>query len=239
MAGPGGTLIGVYRVFESLDALVTVVEEARGLPMTSNCVVPRGDLLDLLDDLREAVPAELDDAHDVLDRRDALIEEAQRKAEETVAAAVAEAERLLAEAREQTEQLLAEARHDADRAVADGRQEYTQLVDRAQADAERLGEAARVAHERALADGRAEQARLVSETEVVRAARVEAAGIVDAAATESARVRAECDAYVDRKLGEFEDVLGKALRTVNRGRSQLWRTSPATAASGTGMDLID
>jgi cell division septum initiation protein DivIVA len=229
----------VYRVFESLDALVTVVEEARGLPMTSNCVVPRGDLLDLLDDLREAVPAELDDAQDVLDRRDALIHEAQQRAEETVSAATAEAERLLAEAREQAEQLLAEARHDAERTVADGRQEYTELVDRAQAESERLAEAGRVAHERSVAEGRDEQARLVSETEVVRAARLQAAGIVDAATSESARVRTECDAYVDRKLGEFEDVLGKALRTVNRGRSQLWRTSPATAASGTGMDLID
>ena len=42
----------MYRVFESLDALVTVVEEARGLPMTANCVVPRGDVLELLDDVR-------------------------------------------------------------------------------------------------------------------------------------------------------------------------------------------
>jgi len=62
----------VYRVFESLDALVTVVEEARGVPMTSNCVVPRGDVLELLDDIREALPGELDDAQDVLDRREEL-----------------------------------------------------------------------------------------------------------------------------------------------------------------------
>ncbi|HZA18127.1 MAG TPA: hypothetical protein VE645_14795, partial [Pseudonocardiaceae bacterium] len=35
----------VYRVFEALDELVTTVEEARGVPMTSSCVVPRGDVL--------------------------------------------------------------------------------------------------------------------------------------------------------------------------------------------------
>ena len=63
----------MYRVFESLDALVTVVEEARGVPMTSNCVVPRGDVLELLDDIREALPGELDDAQDVLDRRDEIV----------------------------------------------------------------------------------------------------------------------------------------------------------------------
>ena len=66
----------VYRVFESLDALVTVVEEARSLPMTSNCVVPRGEVLELLDDVREALPGELDDAQDVLDRRDELVDDA-------------------------------------------------------------------------------------------------------------------------------------------------------------------
>ncbi|MCA1655990.1 MAG: DivIVA domain-containing protein, partial [Pseudonocardiaceae bacterium] len=36
----------MYKVFESLDELVTILEEARGLPMTSSCVVPRGDILE-------------------------------------------------------------------------------------------------------------------------------------------------------------------------------------------------
>jgi hypothetical protein len=41
----------------------------------------------------------------------------------------------------------------------------------------------------------------------------------------------------------MEDVLGKALTTVTRGRSQLWRGSAPAGAprgrTGTGMDLID
>src|SRR2546421_10893465 len=48
----------VYRVFEALDELVTIVEEARGLPMTSSCVVPRGDILELLDEVRDALPGD-------------------------------------------------------------------------------------------------------------------------------------------------------------------------------------
>ena len=65
-----GRWTDVYRVFEALDELVTIAEEARGLPMTTSCVVPRGDVLELLDDIREAIPGELDDAQDVLDHRD-------------------------------------------------------------------------------------------------------------------------------------------------------------------------
>jgi cell division septum initiation protein DivIVA len=244
----------VYRVFESLDALVTVVEEARGVPMTGNCVVPRGDVLELLDDVREALPGELDDAQDVLDRRDELIDDATQEAEQTrtsartdadqlLAVARAEAQRTVAEARQEAEQLLARARHDAERAVADGRRQYTELTDRATAEADRLAEAGRAAHDRFVADGQAEQSRLLAQTEVVRAAHAEAARLVDDADTEAERLRRECDGYVDAKLAEFEETLTKALRTVTRGRSQLWRGGPSTplpaGRSGTGMDLVD
>lgn len=247
----------MYRVFESLDALVTVVEEARGVPMTSNCVVPRGDVLELLDDVREALPGELDDAQDVLDRRDDILGEAEREAEaarsgaqadaeQMVADAHAEATRLVEQARAEAEQTLAQARHEAERAVVEGRRQYTELTDRARAEAERLDAAGRAAYDRYTTDGLAEQARLVSQTEVVRTAHAEGARVVDAAEAESDRLRRECDAYVDAKLAEFEETLGKALRTVGQGRSQLWRGAggPAPAApgygrTGTGMDLID
>ncbi len=244
----------VYRVFESLDALVTVVEEARGVPMTANCVVPRGDVLELLDDVREALPGELDDAQDVLDRRDEIVDDAAQEAEQTRSSARADADAMLAEAREEAErtvaearaeaeQMLAQARHDAERTIAEGRRQYTELTDRAKADADRLAQSGRAAHDRYLADGRAEQARLVAETEVVRAAHAEATRIVDEADAAADRLRRECDGYVDTKLAEFEDTLTKALRTVTRGRSNLYRGHPAAAApngrSGTGMDLID
>lgn len=246
----------MYRVFESLDALVTVVEEARGVPMTSNCVVPRGDVLELLDDVREALPGELDDAQDVLDRRDDIVGDAEREseqarsgaqadAEQMVADARAEATRLVEEARAEAEQTVAHARHEAERAVAEGRRQFTDLTDRARMEVERLDAAGRAAYDRYLADGLAEQARLVSQTEVVRTAQAEGARLVDGAGSEAERLRRECDGYVDTKLAEFEDTLGRALRTVGQGRSQLWRGGPPPGGpgprgrTGTGMDLID
>lgn len=247
----------MYRVFESLDALVTVVEEARGVPMTSNCVVPRGDVLELLDDVREALPGELDDAQDVLDRRDDILGDAEAEAEQARSGAHTEAEQLLADARAEAvrlveeahaeaEQTVARARHEAERAVAEGRRQFTELTDRARAEAERLDHAGRAAYDRHLADGMAEQARLVSQTEVVRTAHAEGARIVDAAEAEVERLRHECDTYVDAKLAEFEETLSRALRTVGQGRTQLWRGAPPAGnghtrggRSGTGMDLID
>ena len=87
----------MYRVFEALDELVTIVEEARGVPMTSGCVVPRGDVLELLDDVRDAIPAELDDAQDVLDHKDELVGKAKHDAEAGVSKARADADRMLAD----------------------------------------------------------------------------------------------------------------------------------------------
>jgi cell division septum initiation protein DivIVA len=74
----------VYRVFEALDELSAIVEEARGVPMTAGCVVPRGDVLELVDDIKDAIPGELDDAQDVLDARDTLLNEAKEHADSTV-----------------------------------------------------------------------------------------------------------------------------------------------------------
>ena len=158
-----------------------------------------------------------------------------------------EAERLVAEARAEAEQTVARARHEAERAIAEGRRQYTELTDRAQAEADRIGHG-RPRRARPLRRRRAGRAGTAwsAQTEVVRAAHAEAARIVDAADAEADRLRRECDGYVDAKLAEFEDTLAKALRTVSRGRTQLWGGGPAAPVgvgpngrSGTGMDLID
>ncbi len=239
----------MYRVFEALDQLVTIVEEARGLPMTASCVVPRGDVLDLLDDIRDAVPGELDDAQDVLDHRDQMLDEArtgaertvgeaeaeahrivtaaQQEAAATVAAARAEADRQVGEASDRAEAIMARAQADADRTVQAGQDQYDSLVSRGHGEAERLVVAGRASYEQAVADGQGEQARLVSSAEVVQAAHAESARILDAAQAEADRLRGECDQYIDSRLADLEDILTKTLRTVGRGRTALRAGVPA------------
>ncbi|GAA4887083.1 DivIVA domain-containing protein [Saccharopolyspora cebuensis] len=222
----------MYRVFEALDELVTIVEEARSVPMTSGCVVPRGDVLELLDDVRDALPQELDDAQDVLDHRDDVVSKAEAHAEQamtgsrseaerTVSSARAEAEQILAQAREQADELIAEARATAEQTVTTGRREYEDYIGRAQSESDRMVQAGRAAYEQSVHEGRSEQARLVADTEVVHAANTEAKRIVDQANDDGERLRSECDAYVDSRLAEFEDLLGRTLRTVGKGRQQL------------------
>jgi cell division septum initiation protein DivIVA len=233
----------VYKVFEALDELVTILEEARGVPMTSSCVVPRGDILELLDEVRDALPAEVDDAQDVLDRKDEIIGNAEHQAEQTVSKSTMEAdkilddakataERIVAEANAHADRLVADAEAQADRTVAAGQAKYDELVSRSQIEADRMIQAGRESYERSVEDGRIEQERLVAQTEVVRASHVESARILDATADEAARQRAECDEYVDSKLAEFSDLLSHTLRTVGKGRAHLRGASAISSAGG-------
>ena len=70
-----------------------------------------------------------------------------------------------------------------------------------------------------LARARAE--RMVERTEIVRAAEQRARSIVDAAESESRRMRHEVEDFCDRKLGSFEIVLQKTLKLVGQGRARM------------------
>lgn len=237
----------MYRVFESLDELVQTVEEAYGVPMTANCMVPRRDVLMLLDELRNAFPAELDDAQDVLDQRDAIINDAETRAAAEITRADEEARRLLEEAEETARRMVAdaedrahtmvsEAQEDAERRRDDADREYHQVTERAAAEAERLVASGNAAYDRSVQDGLAEQERLVSESTVVREANDEARRVIDAAHADSNRLRGECDVYVDDKLAEFEAALSSTLRTIGRDRAALRK---GAGASGPGDDRVE
>lgn len=233
----------MYRVFEALDELVAIVEEARSLPMTAGCVVPRGDVLALLDDVKDAIPGELDDAQDVLDQRDALVGNARDLADKTINNASTESSDMVSHARAEADRILSEAKAQADRMVGEAGAHGKALVDdateearrlaqsaarefeavtgRARAEAARTIDAANSTYDKSVADGIAEQQRLVSEAEVVGASKSEADRIIDAAHAEADRLRGDCDVYVDEKLADFEEILTGTLRSVNRGRHQL------------------
>ncbi|AKK03454.1 SPFH domain-containing protein [Corynebacterium epidermidicanis] len=235
----------MYRVFEALDEMVQTVEQAYGVPMTANCMVPRNEMLALLDDLRNALPVEVDDAQDVLDQRDEIIrgaedrarlivEDANAEAHETVTRAREDADAMVADAENRAHTLVAKAEDEAAHLVDTAHRDATAMVDRASAEAARLEAKGNESYQRAVDEGLAEQHRLVSESEVVRRANEEAHRVVDAAHTDSNRLRSECDAYVDGKLAEFEESLSATLRAVSRDRSAIRRGAGATGASSGG-----
>ena len=103
-------------VHDTLDELVALVENARTMPMSSSCLVNRGEVLALLDRLRAALPEELGRAEQLLEEREEILEEGRRAADELLAQARAERDALVSEsavyqaARERAEAELATAR---------------------------------------------------------------------------------------------------------------------------------
>ena len=66
---------------DKLTSAITLVEEARGVPLSASCVVHRAEMLEILDDAREALPTDFESARKIIEARDAIIEEANRIAE--------------------------------------------------------------------------------------------------------------------------------------------------------------
>ncbi|MEI7660491.1 MAG: ATP synthase subunit B/B' [Actinomycetes bacterium] len=101
---------------EKLTAAITMVEEARGVPLSASCVVHRGEMLELLDEARESLPTDFESAQKLLAARDAIIEEGRVSSEQMIAMAREDVARMV----EQTA-IVQNARDEARKIIDDAR----------------------------------------------------------------------------------------------------------------------
>lgn len=108
-------------VHEKLGELAALVSGARSVPLSSSVVVDREQVLRLVAEVRRLLPAEVQQAGDVLAQRDEVLDAARSQAEHLVVEARAEAERLTdaqavtRAARERAEHIVLTAREEAKR----------------------------------------------------------------------------------------------------------------------------
>ena len=88
---------------EKLTSAITMVEEARGVPLSASCVVHRAEMLEVLDEARESLPTDFESARKIIETRDAIIEEARISAEQMIAIAREDVAKILDDARETAE----------------------------------------------------------------------------------------------------------------------------------------
>lgn len=69
--------------------------------------------------------------------------------------------------------------------------------------------------------GRVKVARMVQRTEVVKAAEARARSVKEAANEDSRRLKSETEDFLDRRLGSFEVLLNRLVKTVAEGRVQM------------------
>jgi hypothetical protein len=116
-----------------VERLESMVANGRKLPLTTNVVVDQTAALDLIDELRHAIPEEVQSARRISAEGERIIERAQREAEEIIARAQEQAAFLIEEreltraAQEESARILEQADQDAEE-VRRGADEYAASI---------------------------------------------------------------------------------------------------------------
>lgn len=112
-------------VTAKIDELIEIVEGARAMPMSASCVINRAQVLDLLDELKNGLPEEMDRARRVLSDRESVLEEGRREAERLIERTRGERDSIISntdisrEAQDAATRILNEARREADQVRVD------------------------------------------------------------------------------------------------------------------------
>ena len=101
---------------EKLNTAITLIEEARSVPLSASCVVHRGEILEILESAREFLPSDLHQAEEIIADRDRIVEEGRISAESMIATAREDVARMV----EQTA-IVQSARDEAQRILDDAR----------------------------------------------------------------------------------------------------------------------
>ncbi len=108
-------------ILHLVDRLEELLNQSRPLPLTHNVIVDEDRMLDLIDQMRVAIPEEVKKAQQLLAQRDRLLAQAQEEANRTLAIAREKSEQLVERdaivqaAQGRAEQLLAQARLEGER----------------------------------------------------------------------------------------------------------------------------
>jgi F0F1-type ATP synthase membrane subunit b/b' len=101
---------------EKISTAITMIEEARGVPLSASCVVHRGEILEILEGARDYLPADLYEAEKLLATRDQIIEDGRVSAETMIGTAREDVSRMVEQtaivqsARDEAQRILDEAR---------------------------------------------------------------------------------------------------------------------------------
>ena len=216
----GQSVYGPSTVIAALDQIEDLVESARSIPLSASIMVNKAEILDLLDQAREALPEDLVAADAVVADADAVLVRADSAAEQAIAEANTRASSTLEAANTKADQIVSAAREEAERPTS-----------RADAVAEATLAQARADAEAALADAQAQADRLVSTENIVRMAEDRAREIVADARREEANLREGADDYVAQSLGELAGLISDLQRRTDAGRR--------TIAERRGVDVTD
>jgi hypothetical protein len=107
-------------ILQLIDRLEELFNESKAIPLTHNVMVDEDKMLELIDQMRIAIPEEVKKAQQVVAQRDRVMAQAQEEANRTLALArekadqMAQKDNVAMEAQRRAEQILSQARAEAE-----------------------------------------------------------------------------------------------------------------------------
>lgn len=130
-------------ILHLIDRLEELFNESRPIPFTHNVVVDEDKMLDLIDQMRVAIPEEVKKAQQLLAQRDRILAQAQEEANRTLALAREKSEQMVERdgivqaAQSKAEQIIAQAYADIDTIRSDADDYVIETLTRLEMEMER------------------------------------------------------------------------------------------------------
>ena len=131
-------------ILQLIDRLEELFNQSKTIPLTRNVMVDEDRMLDIIDQMRIAIPEEVKKAQQLLGQRDRVLAQAQEEANRTLDLARQKADQLVAkdavaqEASRRAELILAQARTDAENVRMDADDYVLDSLTQLQAELERI-----------------------------------------------------------------------------------------------------
>ncbi len=131
-------------ILQLIDRLEELFNESKSIPLTRNVMVDEDRMLDIIDQMRIAIPEEVKKAQQLLGQRDRVLAQAQEEANRTLELARQKADQLsskelvVQEAQRRADQIVAQARADAENTRADADDYVLRSLTQLQAELERI-----------------------------------------------------------------------------------------------------
>ena len=131
-------------ILQLIDRLEELFNESKSIPLTRNVMVDEDRMLDIIDQMRIAIPEEVKKAQQLLGQRDRVLAQAQEEANRTLELARQKADQLASkemvtqEAQRRADQILTQARGDAENVRSDADDYVMRSLTQLQAELERI-----------------------------------------------------------------------------------------------------
>jgi cell division septum initiation protein DivIVA len=131
-------------ILQLIDRLEELFNESKTIPLTRSVMVDEDKMLDIIDQMRIAIPDEVKKAQQLLGQRDRVLAQAQEEANRTLEIARQKADQLVAkdmvavEAQRRAEQILTQARSEGEGIRADADDYVMDSLRQLEAELERI-----------------------------------------------------------------------------------------------------